>query len=393
MGNTHEVPSKIGAKGSMIPTLTGLRAIAALWVVIEHFRQPLYALVPVTERLRQWIEPGFLGVEIFFILSGFIIAYQYGERLSAFTPTAYRRYVQARFARIYPVHLITLLMVTVLVVGASIASVKLNSAENYSTVSFLGNLLMLQGFSAVGAWNGPAWSITCEFAAYLAFPLLAIWIVRFRSSRTAFTVAAVTLTAGTTAVITYLLIVNDSPTADWMPWLRIAFEFTAGTLLYTGWRLCRKTRSVRWDWIAAVGFGTAAVILYFVPHGTAWTFIVLPLLAMFVVGCAGASGVVQTFLGTRVMQWGGRISYSLYMVHFIVLNIGGKLLSWNEFTDAALFVRLGVVLAYFAVAVVAADLLYRTIEEPARTRSLSYLSRRESRRSEHREDSPSTPRT
>ena len=91
-----------------LPALTGLRAVAAVWVVLFHYRDDLLALVPGLAPLDTFMRAGYLGVDLFFPLSGFVLAYTYADRLGSFSWRASADFVRNRFARVWPVHVLTL---------------------------------------------------------------------------------------------------------------------------------------------------------------------------------------------------------------------------------------------------------------------------------------------
>lgn len=355
----------IGATRPEIEPLTGLRALAASWVVLEHFRQPLYALIPGTAALAPQVQGGYLGVEVFFVLSGFIIAYNYADRFERFRGRTYGNFLLARFGRIYPVHLVTLVIVAVLVVAASVAHVTLSAAAKYTPWDFGANVLMLQAISPFEAVNGPAWSICCEAAAYLAFPGLALLLPRLRTAAAGLGAAAATAVVGAAAMFLLATSTDGSPTGAVL-WFRILFEFSCGALLFAGWRRLRARRGRGWDVVAvAAGLALLTALAAF-PAGSALSLLLLPLIALFVLGCASSVGFLARFLSSRFMRWGGRISYSVYMTHFIVLMIVGKILPWDHFAGSSLLVRLAVMVGYYAVVVAVGAGMYHLVEEPAR---------------------------
>src|SRR5579862_2755251 len=93
-----------------ISTLTPLRGIAAVLVMLLHSHIFLYPLAaPWT---GAFVTKGWIWVDFFFVLSGFILCYVYGDAfLDGFSKPAYLRYLRARFARVYPLHFITLFWV------------------------------------------------------------------------------------------------------------------------------------------------------------------------------------------------------------------------------------------------------------------------------------------
>ncbi|NQE61441.1 acyltransferase [Caulobacter sp. RHG1] len=154
-----------------LPALTSIRFLLALGVVLFHLQivmlSPDAPPIAIIERAR-------LGVDIFFILSGFVLAHTYGE---AYREGRYnhRRFLVARLARIYPNHLAMLLLMTG-VAGLAIALRQPFDAERYSLSRWVMELTLTQAWLPVippSEWNGPAWSLSAEWAAYLAFPLFA----------------------------------------------------------------------------------------------------------------------------------------------------------------------------------------------------------------------------
>lgn len=347
-----------------INALTGIRAIIATWVVIEHFQYELYGLWPATKRIDWWIESGYLGVEVFFVLSGFIISYNYAYRLHS-GAGRYTDFLVNRFARIYPVHLVTLLAVAALVVAAAVTHVPLNSSTRYTPLSFVGNLFLLQAAPQIWPWDGPSWSISAEALAYVTFPLTAWMLARLTRPLHAALGAVIWVVAGTAAMMA-LRLVDPSTISPPMALLRIATEFVVGAMLWKAWSLAGQPQSPRWDVIAGGAFALTVAILAILPQREGLALIVTPVLALFVIACAGACGPVAWLLSTRLLVFGGKISYSLYMVHFIVVMVVAKLLPWEQFATSSLFVRSAVMIFYFAVCFAAAIACYLLIEEPAR---------------------------
>ena len=368
----------IGSRRQELTGLTGIRALAAGWVVVEHFRLVLYGLFPATEdAIGPWVRSGFLGVEVFFVLSGFIIAYNYADRFTTPSWSGYRAFLELRFARIYPVHLVTLLAMLVLVLGARTLGVALSADGTYTPLSFAANLLNAQAVFDLPAWNGPAWSISAEFAAYLAFPLVAVGLVRLRTATAGFVAAGLLVVVGAAAMLAAGALVIDSPTGFLLIWLRIAFEFTAGCCLYAGWRWLDERRSGRgWDAVAVVSVVVLGLALAFVGVEGTQPLVTLPVIALFVLACAGATGPVGRILGSRLLLWGGRVSYSVYMTHFIVLMVLGVLLPVARFADAGTGVKLAVLVGHYAIVVIVGAACYHLVEEPARKAVRSLIARR-----------------
>ena len=154
--------------------LTSLRFFAALWVVAYHYWPSLTGGYPVL------VDKGYLGVELFFVLSGFILAHVYLDDAGA-GRLNYGRFLWARLARIYPVHLVTLAAIGLM--GALALALGYPMRHQVIVWSVLPQTLLLihaWGTASVSAWNHPSWSISAEWFAYVFFPLFAAaaWALR-----------------------------------------------------------------------------------------------------------------------------------------------------------------------------------------------------------------------
>jgi peptidoglycan/LPS O-acetylase OafA/YrhL len=140
------------------PALTGVRALAAYLVFFHHFTPDEKLVGPSIYRL---LTEGHIGVTIFFVLSGFLITYRYSDSLSGWRGKDLYEYFKNRFARIYPLYFI-LLVVTFL-----------SLSERDVVVWFL-NLTLLKTFFEDYKFTGigPAWSLTVEETFYWSAPFL-----------------------------------------------------------------------------------------------------------------------------------------------------------------------------------------------------------------------------
>jgi peptidoglycan/LPS O-acetylase OafA/YrhL/uncharacterized membrane protein len=365
----------------MITTLTGIRALAAGWVVLHHFRDPVFDLLPRLRFLEPPVRAGYLGVEVFFVLSGFIIAYNYAERMrGAGRGTArgvgFGKYLWARAARIYPVHLATML----LMIPLCLAFWSEPDLRTATPANVVGNVFMLQALPGLRGVNGPSWSVSCEFAAYLVFPLLAAWALRL-SARAALVCAGTVLVVGTTAIMAAASVAPSM--AVWITyplmWLRIAVGFSVGVLLWRWWANPRNGRgrgSEAWDLAAIGGVLGTLVITYAVDAASPAAMLALPFIALFVISCASATGPVARLLNSAPMQWGGRISYSLYMSHYVIFLLLKQLVPWKQYQDSPLGVRLLLVVVMVPWILGTAAVVYHFVEEPARKRAMAWWARR-----------------
>jgi peptidoglycan/LPS O-acetylase OafA/YrhL len=158
-------------RGEALPALTGLRFFAAFHVILLHFASPL--LGHDSGFMGRIVEKGFVGVGLFFMLSGFVLAYVYEEvrNVSGFW--------QARFARVYPTHLFAL----ALYVPFAMATVAHGVAWRTTAASGIACVLLLQSLYPWFAyyWNPPSWSLSAEAVFYAVFPWLRPRIQRIRA--------------------------------------------------------------------------------------------------------------------------------------------------------------------------------------------------------------------
>jgi len=162
-----------------ITDLTVCRAFFAAWVFIYHI--DLHAqfsayLGPAAGLIRH----GYLGVDGFFLLSGMILARVHPEL--AYHPEGALRFWGKRLARIYPVHLAVILILGVLLLTGLGLGFAPRDPQRFTAASLIENLLLIQGWGFTNplAWNYPAWSVSTEWAGYIAFPALWYYFGRWR---------------------------------------------------------------------------------------------------------------------------------------------------------------------------------------------------------------------
>ena len=340
-----------------LPALTGLRAVAAGWVVLFHYRDDLLALVPGLAPLDTFMRAGYLGVDLFFPLSGFVLAYTYADRLGSFSLRGSADFVRNRFARVWPVHLLTLnldLAVAALVGTLGVAA----DGHRRTPQAYVENVAMVHTwFNDRPSFNAPAWSISSEWFAYLLAPLLFVLVARVRRSGSALVLAAATY-AAMLAVFATMALPNGN--LEHMFYVRIMGEFVGGMLLCLAW----VRGGARLGGLVVVLPGTL-VVLALVPAAAAGHYWAAPALGLGVAALAGSSGWVTTALSWRGLVAAGEASYALYMTHLLVQPFVHSLRLWAQGSGwASALVVAGLVVVLAAMA----WFVHIAVERPARRR-------------------------
>jgi peptidoglycan/LPS O-acetylase OafA/YrhL len=361
-----------------IKALSGLRIVAAVWVVLFHFRPWLDVSAPgFRSALAPVINCGAQGVDLFFILSGFVLTWNYLDRMGeSFSMKATLHFLWLRLARVWPVYVVTLhLALAWITFTLYVGHLPSPVADQLSAVSYARQVLLVQlwfqPFFDGSSWDGPAWSISAEWLAYLLFGVVVLAI--FRIARATRVRGLLWLAVAACLPPTLLLLATGHFYTPWS-WLpRIVMQFTAGALACAAVRKMQLSEAGqrRAGYLSVVLCAGIIGILYFLDaypvakvsdSSGLVDVLFVPLVASLAVGI----GSLPRLLSTRIMVYGGYISFSLYMVHEIVHT------AWNWFTAqfeiiltpswSAKLIMVGV----FAVAFLGAVLLYHFVEEPAR---------------------------
>ncbi len=286
--------------------LTALRFFAAAWVVLFAFWPRLD--VGFTPTL---VSKGYLGVEVFFILSGFILSHVYLPQLEA-GAFHYGKFLWARLARIYPLHLVCLAAIGALGVAAVAAGRVID--PNILNLPSLGpNLLLVHawGFAPVSGWNHPSWSISAEWFAYLSFPAFAWAAIKLRRRPQLAVTLALALVFLLNAV--FLRLAGFPLTRATIAWgaLRIVPCFAYGCALYLVWR-SGAVQSRTAALAGALFFGAGLV---FGAQAGAPDPALVAVAGGMILFLASLASTGSRAFSNPVLVYLGEISYSIYMVH------------------------------------------------------------------------------
>lgn len=296
--------------------LTSARGIAAWYVVLYHIRESASFLPP---GVIDFFAKGYLAVDFFFLLSGFVIWLNYGPLLAEHRWRAVPHFLWRRLARIYPLHLLMLIGA----VGFAAVCVGTGRAMPpgflWETLPY--HLLLIQNWGLLGqlGWNVPAWSISCELAAYLVFPPI-VAAIDWRRLPSAVLIALLgLLMLGLFALFSAFgldLLGNDIPHFG-LP--RCLFEFAMGTIvaaLWLRWREAPRRPAAISGLLTIAGLAAYAVGA---PETLALPFTFVCLLFLLALSSEGRNPMKG-----RILHWFGEISYATYLAHallFLVFKI------------------------------------------------------------------------
>lgn len=372
MERSDEAPARPGPADSRLPSLTGLRFVAAMTVLCAHTGYLFFmGASPAHDPTDYIFAVGGVGLTFFFVLSGFILTYvaRDEDTRSAF--------LRRRLVKIFPNHLVTLAATVVLMLAAGVTVSFTNTAPS---VLLLQSWLPVQDAIMGHGTNSPSWSLTCELLFYVCFPWLLTLVRRIRPERLWGWTGAVTAAILVVPFIAQLL--PDRPTMWWggdMSWWQYWFvyhfppvrmlEFVLGILV------ARAVLSGRWIRIGLLPAGLLSVASYAVlaqlPGVFAWMSLSALPLAL-VIGAAATRDIEgrRTGFGNRAMVWLGEISFALYIVHYPVIYYGPMravdpehAFQIRSFAEALRDVSLT-----FGISLALAWLLYVTVERPAMRR-------------------------
>lgn len=275
-------------------------------MLLDHWNRAL------PSGLQSLMRGGYLAVQTFFLLSGFVLAQTYAN--TKWDRKSLTRFAIARFARIYPAYLLSLVIVSWFVLKFLLktghtAAEKLSLLGDYAFV--------LQGWKAPSVgWNTPAWSLSCEFFFYACFPLLLVWLGRCPMRRIWIALAA--------SMVVPIILNNAGVPVIWKPLHHLA-DFVAGIAAARFYRVMDASFTWRptgaWLYRGAL-FG--GIVLIVNPHLLDGTIVSLntalrPLNMALLIGLSCGGGIIVRILSSAMVEYLGKVSYSMYILHIPLL--------------------------------------------------------------------------
>jgi peptidoglycan/LPS O-acetylase OafA/YrhL len=301
-----------------IDNLTGIRGFAALWVAAFHFRTtPIVASFDFGSILAN----GYRGVDIFFVLSGLILALNYAASFSsdAHPRQLFLDFLSKRFARIYPLHFATfLLMFLAWHIAPRFGYLFHAPGINNWWTAFC-NVLLIHAWGVTSdlSWNTPSWSVSAEWFAYLFIFPFCILVLRRLSLLHCVVLTFASWLLFLAFVFVYRAADVGQITNDGA--LRIAPEFIGG---YTIFRFIQTKSGIKGNVAAFFGASSILALSYF-PSAT--TVLLLPAIMLLMAGLYYGGGLVDAIFGNRIIVFLGEISYSIYMIHIFTLIIFNRI--------------------------------------------------------------------
>lgn len=356
-----------------IDSLTGVRGVAACVIVLFHFFvrdghvaavDPTAEVGPLSRAVQTglpFVLRGYLMVDLFFLLSGFVLAYVYAGAIGSGRFST-RRYLWKRLARVYPLHAAVLAAYAAVVGGAAAVGVGFSDPTRYTARGMIEQLTLTNAWGVAErlTWNTPAWSISAEWGAYLFFPVLFRAVTRLRSATAAF--AATAAAFGGVFAVDAVIDPESSLTIRTHDFglLRILVEFPLGI---AAWRVYRESAWRRPGRIAAGCVVAAAALMAFAPAYS--DAVVVWLFAGFLISSAmheRAGG--RSPLDRPWMVCLGEVSYAIYMTHALIQTVATGLFRKIPGAGEGTFDLL--LAAAIPVTVVVSAGAYHLIEVPAR---------------------------
>ncbi|MGG0454268.1 acyltransferase [Priestia megaterium] len=341
----------------MLNSLTSFRFIAALMVFIFH------------AGLLSQYQLGAAGVSFFFILSGFILTYSYQEKMNYLNKVKIKNFYIARFAKIYPVHLLTFIIALPITLiyfhpnGLYLVKLALMSAINLSLIQSF-----VPSQSTYFNFNGVSWTLSVEAFFYLTFPFLLWYFSRIKVSK------HIGKSLGTLILIwvaLFILNMNLDENKHVFVWLlhiipvARLFEFTTGIILGLIF-LSKIQKKSGLNKKLFSGLETFSLILFLGSMALSTQFDIgavrggffIPIWCILIYIFAHQAGIFSRILSNKFLVYFGEISFSFYMIHQLVI----RYYEYFKFEQSYMPV------VSFVITMILSAIAYRYYEEPVRKR-------------------------
>jgi peptidoglycan/LPS O-acetylase OafA/YrhL len=344
-----------------IKTLTGVRGFAALWVVFFHLQSG--TLSYGISKSDAFLQHGFWGVDVFFVLSGFILTHVYETTFtSKVTFTNYFHYLGLRLSRIYPLHFVTFLAAFAVYILSMTIGRGTAAAGHFGFSEGIMNLTLLHAWGTTRflSWNDVSWSISAEWFAYLFLLVPCIRLLRNIPNGVLYL-----LTTIPWCLLIFVYVPMRSSHLLDMTYdfgiLRVAPEFLGGYVAYQTVRAMRRN-SVIGDLQGLAGLAGIVFVSYY----DSWQVLLLPACVFFLIGLSAEGRAASMFFSNRVSMLLGQASYSIYMCHVVVLIVFDALIKRTALQQGPVFLHFAIPVGSIIAVLVTSCFLYAAVERPSR---------------------------
>jgi peptidoglycan/LPS O-acetylase OafA/YrhL len=350
-----------------IRALTGVRGVAAAVIVIYHFGDVQLATGGTGSFFR--IPYGYLLVDLFFMLSGYVMALTYRDTFRHLTGKVFAGFMLKRVARLYPAYFVIGLFY-VAKIAAGLSGEKL---DMYSAWDWVGNLFMMSGWGLyIFPIIGVAWAASAEMGSYLLLPLLMAFTQRW--SKWIAGLAALAALLGVYAVSISgrgsggpLDVVNGN---SLYPLLRAVAGFTLGLAIFRFGDLVDRLSATVQD-ILVVALPLAIIVVGLADASDLLMYLLyIPLVAVL----SRDGRMAQLLFGNALVYRLGIISYSIYLIHPLFVSFAVR--TWRHFGETQA-VYVAAASACFAAIWLLSELSYRFVEMPGRKAVVGWFSPRQ----------------
>lgn len=350
---------------NIIRSLTSLRFFAALMVFCSHLRLSIeyHSPIPFFEFIWNGVfYEGYIGVTFFFILSGFILTYSYNSLFQS-EKISRQKFLFLRFARIYPTHLLLLIL-----------AICMNPFSVHSFAPLITNALLLQSTvpseQFYFSFNAVSWSISSEYIFYLLFPFFIVIpqkkLFKIMLSWLITTIFLILIS------LNYNFLIN----AHWFfyifPGTRL-LDFLTGILLAKAFMADKSIIRTQPNWIFHLAEPLSIFLLIFfvyialkqnIPQVYRFDlFYILPM-SLVILTFAYEKGFLSKLLTSRIFVFLGEISFAIYMFHQLIFSIIPRHFPLSMFSDAVLPPKTMLAIVMLSVTLGIASLSFLCFEKP-----------------------------
>lgn len=367
----NDVP-KYNSKGRVVE-LESIRGMYALIVVFYHIR-----MLNIYSYTSPFISNGYLLLDLFYVLSGFVICKYYGDRINSGKDLVNFQFL--RFARLYPIHLIFLLFFLSFEIIKYIVSAKYNiltsgSApfSDNSITALIKQLLLVHAIGSpkeIISFNNPSWTISVEFYVYILFGLIVLYLKKFK------TLAFIIFTC-----LTLILMIRN-PYPAFHELFRCMTGFFVGCITE---KLCEVIKIQFHSHFFIISFLALNAFIEFKPDNPGFDWIIYIICSALILSVVLTQGnFLKKIMNSKVLIWLGAVSYSVYMCHYAVIWTFSQILRYvlkrpEVIINGRRYSQLSIpetVMAYilvYTVVFIMSHILYKKVETPIRERAHQYV--------------------